>query len=80
MTTLALPPCRVQVLSLHFIPQTLGSPLFPFMGLLPADAQEGSSLMTRLPSLDFQGAPPYFGQIVESRVGSTLLTHCFPDG
>lgn len=32
-TTLALPPCRVQVLSPHFSPQRPGSPFFPFTGL-----------------------------------------------
>lgn len=33
MTTLALSPRRVQVLSPHFSPWPLGSPFFPFMGL-----------------------------------------------
>ena len=33
MTTLALPPCRVQVLSLHFSPQPPVNPFFPFTGL-----------------------------------------------
>lgn len=61
MTMLALPPCRVQVL----FPLSAPSPqesLLPFMGLLSADAQEGSSTMTRLPSLDFQGAPSHLGR------------------
>lgn len=53
-------------------PPAPSEPLLPLYGAFPADAQEGSSTMTRLPALDFQGAPPHFGQMVESWVGNTF--------
>lgn len=64
--------------SLH--PPDPREPPLPLMGLPQADAREGSATLTRLPPLDFRGAPPHFGQMVESGVGSTLLTRCLPRG
>lgn len=75
MTTLALLPCRVQVLSPHFSPQ--GAPSSPFWGSL-SQCPRGLFYSDWLLSFDFQGALPHFGQMGESRVGSTLLAHCFP--